>query len=244
MAGDLVDLDKVSQCLHLLQTSSLSNLLLSSLDAARDQLSKNANIFDEPLAIASETKDQLFGISVLDLSCFASEFPAIDPLRITLSASNLQLLGYEADDILYEGHQIVSELVGTRAVTFAVNLGTRVQDVEKLVQSAKHLSEKYFFANSSKPMKENRVRGPLEKISVHLTPREAFFTKKKRVRIEDSLDEICGELICYPPGIPVLIPGEVVTHDSLSYLMSIRHQGVTISGAADDELNSILVCNL
>ena len=130
-------------------------------------------------------------------------------------------------------------------MTFAVNLGTRVQDVEKLVQSAKHLSEKYFSTNSSKPMKENRVRGPLEKISVHLTPREAFFTKKKRVRIEDSLGEICGELICpYPPGIPVLIPGEVVTHGSLSYLISVRHQGITISGAADAELNSILVCNL
>jgi arginine/lysine/ornithine decarboxylase len=166
-------------------------------------------------------------------------------LRITLSASNLQLSGYEADDILYEGHQIVSELVGTRAVTFAVNLGTRVQDAEKLVQSAKHLSEKHFFANSLKPVRENRVHGPLESISVHLSPREAFFTEKRRVKIEDSLGEICGELICpYPPGIPVLIPGEVVTHDSLSYLMSVRHQGIKISGAADAELNSILVCDL
>ncbi|XP_008671625.1 arginine decarboxylase [Zea mays] len=148
MSGD-VDVDKVSQCLQLLQSSSPSYLLLSSLDAARDQLSQNRNIFDEPLAIASETKDLLAripGISVLDLPCFASDFPAIDLLRITLSASNLQLSGYEADDILYEGHQIVSELVGTRAVTFAVNIGTRVQDAEKLVQSAKHLSEKHFFA--------------------------------------------------------------------------------------------------
>jgi arginine/lysine/ornithine decarboxylase len=148
MSGD-VDVDKVSQCLQLLQSSSPSYLLLSSLDVARDKLSQNRNIFDEPLAIASETKDLLAripGISVLDLPCSASYFPAIDPLRITLSASNLQLSGYEADDILYEGHQIVSELVGTRAVTFAVNLGTRVQDAEKLVQSAKHLSEKHFFA--------------------------------------------------------------------------------------------------
>ncbi|CAN6291094.1 unnamed protein product [Urochloa humidicola] len=248
MAGDLVNADEVSQCLQVLQSSSPSYLLLSSLDAARDQVSKNAHIFDEPLAIASETKDRLMiipGISVLDLSCFASDFPAIDPLRITLTASDLQLSGYEADDILYEGHQIVSELVGTRAVTFAVNLGTRVQDVEKLVQSVKHLSGKYFFTNSSKPLKENIVCGPLDKISVHLTPRDAFFTKKRRVRIEDSLGEICGELICpYPPGIPVLIPGEVVTHDSLSYLMNVRYQGITISGAADAELNSILVCNL
>ena len=247
-AGDLVNVDQVSQCLQVLQSSSPSYLLLSSLDAARYHLSKNTNIFDEPLAIASETKDQLMiipGISVLDLPCFASDFPAIDQLRITFSASDLQLSGYEADDILYEGHQIVSELVGTQSVTFAVNLGTRVQDVEKLVQSAKHLSEKYFCANSSKPIKENFVCGPLDKISVHLTPREAFFAKKRRVRIEDSLGEICGELICpYPPGIPVLIPGEVVTHDSLSYLMNVRHHGITISGAADVELNSILVCNL
>ena len=81
--------------------------------------------------------------------------------------------------------------------------------------------------------------------SVMLTPRESFFTKKRRVCIEDSLGEICGEFICpYPPGIPVLIPGEVVTQDSLSYLINVRDQGMTISGAADGELNSIMVCNL
>ncbi|TVU44168.1 hypothetical protein EJB05_03603 [Eragrostis curvula] len=208
MAGDLVDVDKVSQCLQFLQSSSPSYLLLSSLDAARAQLSENSNIFDEPLAIASKATDQLRvikGVSVLDLTCFSSDFPAIDPLRITLKASDLRLSGYEADDILYEDHQIVSELVGTRAVTFAVNLGTRLQDVKKLVKCAEHLSEKYFFANSSKLIKENWVSNPLENISVHLTPREAFFTKKRRMSIEDSLGEICGELICpYPPAGPMV----------------------------------------
>ena len=145
MAGGLVDADKVSQCLQLLQSSSPSYLLLSSLDAARAQLSENAKSFDEPVAMALETRDQLMvipGLSVLDLSCFASDFPAIDPLRVTLSASDLHLSGYEADDILEEP-QIVSELVGTQAGTIAVNLGTRRQDVQKLVQCAKHLSEKY-----------------------------------------------------------------------------------------------------
>jgi arginine/lysine/ornithine decarboxylase len=65
------------------------------------------------------------------------------------------------------------------------------------------------------------------------------------VCIEDSLGEICGELICpYPPGIPVLIPGELVTQDSLSYLIHVRDQGMKISGAVDGELKSIMVCNL
>ncbi|KAK3148772.1 hypothetical protein QOZ80_3AG0208430 [Eleusine coracana subsp. coracana] len=248
MAGDLVDADKVSQCLQILQSSSPSYLLLSSLDAARAQLSGNANIFDEPLAMALKTTDQLRtipGISVLDLTCFSSAFPAIDPLRITLSASDLRLSGYEADDILYEDHHIVSELVGTQAVTFAVNIGTRLQDIQKLVYCAKQLSEKYFFANNIRLIKENHVCSPLEKISMQLTPREAFFTKKRRVNIEDSFSEICGELICpYPPGIPVLIPGEVVTHDSLSYLMNVKNQGIKISGSSDAELNSIMVCDL
>ncbi|VAH96908.1 unnamed protein product [Triticum turgidum subsp. durum] len=247
MAGGLVDADKVSQCLQLLQSSSPSYLLLSSLDAARAQLSENAKSFDEPVAMALETRDQLMvipGLSVLDLSCFASDFPAIDPLRVTLSASDLHLSGYEADDILEE-HQIVCELVGTQAVTFAVNLGTRRQDVQKLVQCAKHLSDKYISANESRFSKHNYVCSPLDKFFVKLPPREAFFTKKRRVCMEDSLGEICGELICpYPPGIPVLIPGEVVTQDSLSYLVNVRDQGMTISGAADGELNSIMVCNL
>uniref|UniRef100_A0ACD5WDU3 Uncharacterized protein n=1 Tax=Avena sativa TaxID=4498 RepID=A0ACD5WDU3_AVESA len=248
MAGGLVDSDKVSQCLQLLQSSSPSYLLLASLDAARAQLSENTNSFDEPMAMALETKDQLRmipGISVLDLSSFISDFPVVDPLRITLSASDLHLSGYEADDILSEEHQIVSELVGTQAVTFAINLGTRRQDVQKLVQSAKHLSEKYFSALESRHRKHDYVCNPFDKISMKLTLREAFFTKKRRVCIKDSLGEICGELICpYPPGIPVLIPGEVVTQDSLSYLINVRDQGMTISGAADGELNSIMVCNL
>uniref|UniRef100_A0A0D9W1C7 Orn/Lys/Arg decarboxylases family 1 pyridoxal-P attachment site domain-containing protein n=2 Tax=Leersia perrieri TaxID=77586 RepID=A0A0D9W1C7_9ORYZ len=244
MVGHLVDADKVSQCLQLLQSSSPSYLLLSSLDAARAQLSENAESFDEPVSMALETKHQLStipGISVLDLSNFLSDFPAIDPLRITLSASDLQLSGYEADDILAEKHQIVSELVGTQAVTFAVNLGTRWHDVQRLVHSVNHLSEKYFSQNGSSSRKDNHVCSPLDKFSIKLTPREAFFSKKRRVCIEDSLGEICGELICpYPPGIPVLIPGEVITQDSLSYLINVRDNGMVISGAADGELKSIM----
>ncbi|XP_015691308.1 arginine decarboxylase-like [Oryza brachyantha] len=248
MDGELVDADKVSQCLQLLQSSSPSYLLLSSLDATRAQLSENAESFDEPVSVALETKDQLRtipGISVLDLSSFHSDFPAIDPLRITLSASDLQLSGYEADDILAENHQIVCELVGTKAMTFAINLGTRRHDAQRLVHSVKHLSEKYFSENGSSSRKENLACSPLDKFSIKLTPREAFFSKKRRLCIEDSLGEICGELICpYPPGIPVLIPGELVTQDSLSYLMNVRDNGMAISGAVDSKLRSIMVCNL
>ncbi|XP_072970350.1 uncharacterized protein [Typha angustifolia] len=245
MSGDLVDMDMVSRCLQTLQSSSPSYLLLASLDAARAQLSEDENIFDKSVDISLEAKHQLRmipGISVLGLSSFVSGFPAIDPLRITLGTSQLYKSGYAADDLLCEEHRIISELVGTRSVTFAVNLGTRWEDVQRLVLGVKHLSKKIFQPNELQIYTQNTICSPFTTLSMQLTPREAFFAKKRKVHIEKSLGEICGELICpYPPGIPVLVPGEVITEGALSYLLDIRNMGATISGAADNKLSSLLV---
>uniref|UniRef100_M1ABF0 Ser/Thr protein phosphatase family protein n=1 Tax=Solanum tuberosum TaxID=4113 RepID=M1ABF0_SOLTU len=76
-----------------------------------------------------------------------------------------------------------------------------------------------------------------------MSPREAFFATKRKVSIRDSLGEICGELVCsYPPGIPVLIPGEIITAEALNYLLEIRSKGAVITGAADFSLSSFVVC--
>ncbi|URD74685.1 Orn/Lys/Arg decarboxylase, C-terminal domain [Musa troglodytarum] len=80
---------------------------------------------------------------------------------------------------------------------------------------------------------------------MHLSPRDAIFAKKRRVNIRESVGEIYEELICpYPPGIPVLIPGEVITEEALSYLLSVLRMGAAIRGAADPQLSSILVCGI
>uniref|UniRef100_A0A6V7QTA1 Orn/Lys/Arg decarboxylases family 1 pyridoxal-P attachment site domain-containing protein n=1 Tax=Ananas comosus var. bracteatus TaxID=296719 RepID=A0A6V7QTA1_ANACO len=245
--GELVDADRVSRCLQMLQSSSPSYLLLASLDAARAQLSDNPEIFGKALDMSAEAKKHLSlipGISVLGLSSFDSAFPAIDPLRITVGFSRLNISGYVADEIVSSEHHIVCELVGTRSQTFAVNLGTRKEDIQRLVLSMKHLSSDFYQANEGKTSLKSGVCAPLGTSSMQLTPRDAFFAKKRKVLIGESLGKICGELICpYPPGIPVLVPGEVITEDALSYLLDVRNMGAGISGAADDKLSSMLVCD-
>ncbi|XP_020100804.1 uncharacterized protein LOC109718796 isoform X3 [Ananas comosus] len=245
--GELVDADRVSRCLQMLQSSSPSYLLLASLDAARAQLSDNPEIFGRALDMSAEAKKHLSlipGISVLGLSSFDSAFPAIDPLRITVGFSRLNISGYVADEIVSSEHHIVCELVGTRSQTFAVNLGTRKEDIQRLVLSMKHLSSDFYQANEGKTSLKSGVCAPLGTSSMQLTPRDAFFAKKRKVLIGESLGKICGELICpYPPGIPVLVPGEVITEDALSYLLDVRNMGAGISGAADDKLSSMLVCD-
>ncbi|PQP96781.1 arginine decarboxylase-like [Prunus yedoensis var. nudiflora] len=247
MSGSLVDREKISRCLQTLQSTSPSYLLLASLDAARAQISENPEtIFGKALQLAIETKSmirKISGISVLDAQSFPN-FPVMDPLRLTIGFQQLGLSGYEADEILYEDHEIICELVETQSITFAMNLGTCREHVQRLVSGIKHLAA----TCASTPAAKRKVKGGnsalFADIETSLIPRDAFFSGKRRVSIENSLGEVCGELICpYPPGIPVMVPGETITKKALDYLLDVRSKGAVISGASDPQLSSIVVCN-
>ncbi|RRT57103.1 hypothetical protein B296_00047463 [Ensete ventricosum] len=249
MSGNLIDAERIKKCLQMLQSSSPSYLLLASLDSARAQLGENPDaIFCDAVNLSLETRKEIGripGVSLLDLSSFLSGFTAIDPLRITLGVSQLHVSGYMADEVLWEGHGIIPELVGSSSLTFAINLGTSRKDIQRLILGVKNLSRNFFNGNKIKSDVWNGVRAAATCSSMQLSPRDAFFAKKRRVNVRESVGEICGELICpYPPGIPVLIPGEVITEEALSYLLSVLRMGAAITGAADHHLSSILVCGV
>ncbi|EXC12833.1 Arginine decarboxylase [Morus notabilis] len=244
MSGNLVDREKICGCLQTLQSTSPSYLLLASLDAARHQLSENPEgIFEEALQMALDAKNTirgLPGISVLDSQSLPN-FPVIDPLRLTIGFGQLSLSGYEADEIMYDDHEIICELVGTSSITFAFNLGTCKEHVERLVSGVKHVRVSSTRGTVAKA--EPSVSAPFADFKTSLIPRDAFFASKRRVSIANCVGEVCGELICpYPPGIPVMIPGETITERALDYLLDARRKGAMISGTSDPRLSSILVC--
>ncbi|KAL2328889.1 hypothetical protein Fmac_022316 [Flemingia macrophylla] len=247
MSGNIVDKEKISSCLQTLQTTSPSYLLLASLDAARAQLNESPDVvFNQAMALACEAKctlKQIPGISVLENSSFPT-FPAIDPLRLTVGFWKLGLSGYNADEILYRNYGVVCELVGNRSITYSFNLGTCRDHVQRLLLGIKNLSA----THSSIQYPEERVLGghaSFDDIIMSLIPRDAFFASKRKVTIKESIGEVSGELICpYPPGIPVLIPGEVITKRVVDYLLHVRSKGADISGASDPLLSSIIVCNV
>ncbi|XP_059636839.1 uncharacterized protein LOC132278947 isoform X3 [Cornus florida] len=230
VSGNLVDRERICRCLQTLQSTSPSYLLLASLDAARAQLSENpGTIFNKAMELVVEMKiliNKIPGISVLNFPS-SSSFPSIDPLRISIGVWQLGLTGYEADDILSEDYGVISELVGTRSITFAINLGTCREHVLRLVSGLKHLSASFSLNQGMNHRLDDVECSPFDDINMSLSPREAFFASKRKVSFKDSLGEICGELICpYPPGIPVLIPGEVITKRALNYLLQLRRRGV------------------
>lgn len=249
MSGNLIDRERISRCLQTLQSSSPSYLLLASLDAARAQLSENPEtIFNKAMDLSLETRHQISaipGVSMLDLSYFNSGFPSIDPMRITVGVSQLGMSGYMADEILWEGHHVIPELLGSRSLTFAINLGTLREDVQRLVSGIKFLSANFFEENELEFNMEDGGYEPFSSMTMRMSPREAFFVKKRKINIGESLGQICGELVCpYPPGIPLLVPGEVITEEVIRYLLDVRGMGAEISGASDHQLSSILVCNV
>ncbi|KAK7845410.1 arginine decarboxylase [Quercus suber] len=248
ISGNIVDRERICRCLQALQSTSPSYLLLASLDAARAQLSENPDtIFNKAMELAFEAKyliQQIPGISVLDFASF-SNFQVIDPLRLTIGFSQLGFSGYEADEILCRDHGIVCELVGTRSITFAINLGTSRDHIQRLILGIEHLVATSAPIHGIKGRVEHSVHTLFADISMSMTPRDAFFASKKKVSIRESLGKVCGELVCpYPPGIPVMIPGEVITEKALDHLLDVRSKGAVITGASDPSLCSIVVCDV
>ncbi|KAE9593315.1 putative arginine decarboxylase [Lupinus albus] len=247
MSGNTVDKENISRCLQTLQTTSPSYLLLASLDAARAQLSESPDIvFNQAIKLAYEARCMLKripGISVLESSTFSTS-PAIDPLRLTVGFWQLGLSGYEADEILYRDHGIVCELVGNKYITYAFNLGTCGDHVQRLLSGIKNVATTHAYIRQPEERRHTK-HTPFDDIMMSLIPRDAFFASKRKVTAMESIGEVSAELICpYPPGIPVLIPGEVITKEAINYLLHARSEGADISGASDPSLSSIVVCNI
>ncbi|XP_009761573.1 uncharacterized protein LOC142172897 isoform X1 [Nicotiana tabacum] len=252
LSGNRIDRDRVHKCLQSLQTTSPNWLLLASLDATRDEISKNPNtLFNEVMELVQEEKEVIShipGISLLDLSSFSKNFSSIDPLRMTIGTQELGLSGFQAYDILSSSHGIEPELIGTKSFTLAFSIGTTKEHSKRLVNGLKYLSTNYFLKETKMKRKiidDNGIEGvPFGEVYMSCTPREAFFARKKIVNFEESIGEVCGEFICpFPPGIPVLIPGEVITKRAVDYLIQVRDQGAFLKGAADPLLASVVVCD-
>ncbi|CAN6462539.1 unnamed protein product [Victoria cruziana] len=247
LTGDIVDRERICRFLRILQSTSPSYLLLASLDAARAQLSENPDtIFDASMCLSCELVQELqmiAGLSLLKSTNFQST-PEMDPLRVTVGTWELGVSGYKADEILSEKDDVIAELASSKSLTFAITMGTCKEHVERLVCGLKYLAAGRESGTSRQAMGVYDC-APFSDMNIKLSPRDASFAMKKSVVIEESVGEICGELVCpYPPGIPVLIPGEVVTEDALSYLLGAKNGGAMISGAADPSLGSIVICSV
>lgn len=240
---------KISKALQLVQSTSPSYLLLASLDAAREQMTTNGKqLMAQTLVLADLAREQLKQIDKLAIfqpdrqdSCHH-----FDLTRLTLNLSGLGITGFEADEILHEQLGVTCELPLLQNLSFIISLGNTRADIQKLVQGLVQLTQ---LVDTTPTSAFNPQLATLSSQFAtfcpqqsSITSRQAYFSSTKTIPIKEARNRLCGELICpYPPGIPLLIPGEVITSKAIKYLQQVITAGGTITGCKDCNLKTIEV---
>lgn len=252
--GNIIDADRVSKALQLVQSTSPSYILLASLDAARQQIALHGKeLMSRTLELAENARSRIShipGLSVLEMSPNPLQGAiALDKTRLTVTVSGLGLTGFEAEEILNDKLGVTAEFSSLQHLTFIISLGNTQEDIEKLVQAFTKLSIK--MGNREWGIGSGLGVSPISSElkyfdnSLCLSPREAFFAVTETLPLEETTERICAEIVCpYPPGIPVLMPGEVITKAALDYLQYIQITGGFISGCADSSLHTLKVVKI
>nr|WP_238568915.1 aminotransferase class I/II-fold pyridoxal phosphate-dependent enzyme [Xenococcus sp. PCC 7305] len=244
LQGNRIDPQRLSKALALVESTSPSYILLASLDAARKQMAlQGKELMTQTIALAQLARKRLAKIEGIELLEFSPQpgFSYLDPTRLTINIGQLGITGYEADEILCDELGVICELPLLKHLTFIISLGNRAQDIEKLVTGIKTLADS---ANSSLADCDHLTLNYSwqESPTLELSPRQAYFAVTETIPLSQARDRISGELICpYPPGIPILMPGEIITQDAIAYLQKVLNCGGVITGCRDDTLATVQV---
>ena len=251
LQGNRIDPQKISRALQLSESTSPSYILLASLDAARKQMAlEGKDLMSKTLALAEFARSELAAISPLKVLEFDPKpgFKYLDPTRLTIDISALRITGYEADEILHYKLGVTCELPTLSHLTFIITFGNSQQDIDRLIEALKNLVSSYpdsshsadIVPNSASLFKGDLVNNQFELLK--LSPRDAYFANTEEIALVKASDRLSGELICpYPPGIPVLMPGEMITTKMIDYLQRVLASGGVISGCSDPSLAMIKV---
>lgn len=237
------DTGRMRAALHLVQSTSPSYLIMTSLDFARSELALHGSAFLRSacrLAQSARTEIRRIpgffcpGAAELVGQCAVAAF---DPTRVAISAAGLGLSGFALRARCYDEFGVDFELADERYALAIFSYASTAQDVRALLTALRAIAQSREFAASPHPACALPSFPP-----ACLSPRDAFFAEKKAISWSDAVGAISGETVApYPPGIPVLCPGERITQALWDYLENCRKLDGHFQGPSDDNLNTIQV---
>lgn len=230
-------IDKARRAASLLQSTSPNYLLLASLDAARLQMQQNPEKISAAVKLSKNIRADLNLIDGLKTFDSVKNFQ-LDLTKITVNVENLGITGIDAEKILRHKFKIQCELSDAANLLFIISYADNCATAERLVDALKN-----FAANKKIFAPPERFINNLAEISKsEISPREVFFAESKSVALEKSVGKICAEEVTfYPPGIPILNPGEIITAQIVKFIHEQKNIGGRIIGAADINLNTIKI---
>lgn len=240
----LIDRKYVRTIINVSQTTSASYLLMSSLDVARKNLVINGQeILSNVLALVRDARARINNID--GFYAFGKELIngkgvyKFDETKLSINVYGLGMTGFEVYNILRDKYNIQMELGDLKNVLAIISLGDTSIQMEKLISALEEISKDSFKEEEKHIADLSVVSGE----SVML-PRDAFYYPKKNVRISDAAGEISGEAIMvYPPGIPLLAPGELITEELIQRIEYLKTQNTLLTDLEDTNFEYIKVVN-
>lgn len=231
----------VRQIINLTQTTSGSYLLMSSLDISRRNLARRGReIFAKVVEMADYAREEINAIG--GYYAFGKELVNgnsiydFDPAKLSVHTRDIGLAGIEVYDLLRDEYDIQIEFGDIGNILAYLSIGDRMGELERLVSALAEIRRRH--QRSSKGLLSQEYLPP----EVVVSPQEAFYAKKKSIRIEKSAGCVCTEFImCYPPGIPILAPGERITEKIIQYIEYAKAKGCSMTGPEDPDIININV---
>ncbi|WP_068499137.1 aminotransferase class I/II-fold pyridoxal phosphate-dependent enzyme [Paenibacillus kribbensis] len=234
---------RVQTIFSMLTTTSTSYILLASLDTSRRNLALNGHeIAQRALDLAEYCRAEVNKIE--GLYCFGSEILGTeatydyDPTKITIHIRHLGLTGYDVENWLRDHYNIEVELSDMYNILCLVTPGDTKDDVEILLKALRELASIHY---STGQQHELIVKIP-DIPQLSLIPRDAFYGDTEVVPFKESAGRIIAEFIyVYPPGIPILLPGEVISQDNIDYIVDHVEVGLPVKGPEDRTVHQVKV---
>lgn len=231
----------VRQIINISQTTSGSYLLMSSLDISRRNLALHGQeIFDKVREMVAYARGEINQIG--DYYAYSKEIVNGDSVydfditKLSVNTLPVGLAGIEVYDLLRDEYDIQTEFGDLGNVLAYVSVGDRPRDIERLVSALAEIRRLY--RRDPNSLMTVEYINP----SVVFSPQDAFYSDKQSLPLRDCESRVCAEFVmCYPPGIPILAPGELITKDILDYILYAKEKGCSMTGPEDMELTRLNV---
>ena len=242
LTGPNVSAGYVRQVINLTQTTSASYLLLASLDISRRNLAlRGKEAFEEVEKIAAYARNEInkidgyyaYGEELIN----GDSIYAFDTTKLTVYTLDIGLAGIEVYDKLRDEYDIQLELGDIGNILAYISIGDRMRETERLVSALYDIRRRY--KKDRTGLFDHEYINP----SVVMTPQEAFYAEKEEmIPIRETNGRICTEFVmCYPPGIPILAPGERITQEIIDYIVYAKEKGCSMTGPEDETIERLNV---
>jgi arginine/lysine/ornithine decarboxylase len=244
--GRRVDAARVATAVAMTRTTSPLLPILASLDACRRQLAVDGEaLLDRAVTLAEDARRRLQAlpdVDLLDAARLGLPPRHVDPTRLVIDVAGLGLTGFAAERALRQRHAIAPEMSDLLSVICLITPGDSPARVDRLVAAVSALAAERGPALSAAPASLRSAATAIAPGTQALTPREAYFATTRVVPLAEAVGAVVAEpVVPYPPGIPVLTPGEIVSPDKVAYLCAVVMEGMHIRGPADPTLRTVRV---